>query len=323
LIGILIESTFLLFFPFVVVLSYLYLAGLKATVEGLKKGPRLAVLTGITLLWLATVPGPIAFAGALAITIAFVVLAFFENIVKGIIALLKLLNPKRFWEGLLEGCGSEEGCAARYLAAWPALAAAAATTQLITGPLTMFVLGMISRPPKLSGRLSHLSGLVGLAVVLIAWAFAVINVLKNLVLPQWLLTQEYAISGEVSKLPLTARLLASVLGREAAYAYVALLIALAVYTASRVHSALKPETRREVVAAIAPFVAYSVSMNKLGEPLTSVAYALGLTVAYSMHKRGLEVPGGLSEAVLRAFARIGKGILDYAVPLGPLRRLLS
>ena len=323
MIGIAIETSFLIFLPLVAFLSYLYLVGLRAIVEGLGKGPKLVVLTGVALVWLASVPGPVAFLGAFIITIALVVLAFFDNLKDGLKRIARVFVPSKFKKLLVEGCASQEGCAARYLAAWPALAALAASTEVISGPLTMFVLGAISKPPELKGRLAAFNKLVALIMVLIAWGYAILNIIKNLVLPHWLLMQEYAISGEVSKLPLTARILAHFLGKEASYVYMALLITLAVYTASRVHSALKLEVRRDVIAAIAPFVSYAVSMNKLGEPLTSVAYALGITLAYLMQSRNVKVPSEVVERVLDLFAKIGKGILDYSVPVGPLRRLLA
>jgi len=323
LIGVLVESSFLVFLPLVVFLGYLYLAGLRGWVEGLKKGPKLATLTGVALLWLSVTPGPIAFLGALVITLALVVLTFFEKVLDGVKALFRAVLPSNFKKYVMEGCKSYEGCAARYVAAWPALAALAASTEVITGPITMFVLGAITKPPELSGKGAALNKFVALVMILVAWSYAVLNTLKNLLLPNWLLMQEYALSGEVSKLPLTAKILAMILGKEAAYVYTALLIALAVYTASRVHTALKLELRREVVASIAPFVAYAVSMNKLGEPLTSVAYALGLTFAHFMRSRNLSVPTSILDKTLALFAKIGKGILDYSVPLGSLRRLLA
>jgi len=323
LIGILVESSFLVFLPLVALLGYLYLAGLRGWVEGLKKGPKLATLTGVALLWLSVVPGPIAFIGALTITLALVALTFFERVWEGIKSLLKVIVPSNFKKYVMEGCKSYEGCAARYVAAWPALAALAASSEVITGPITMFVLGAITKPPELNGKVAVLNRFIAFVMILIAWSYAVLNTLKNLILPNWLLVQEYALSGEVSKLPLTARILAMILGKEAAYAYTALLIALAVYTASRIHSALKLEFRREVVASIAPFVAYAVSMNKLGEPLTSIAYALGLTLAHFMRSRNLSMPTSILDKALMLFAKIGRGILDYSVPLGPLRRLLA
>ncbi|WP_148202296.1 hypothetical protein [Ignicoccus hospitalis] len=321
--GIIIETSFLMFIPLVLFFDYLYFAGLRAWLEGLSKGARLAVLSGVALFWIAFVPGPLTFVGAFVVSMALGVLAFFQNVKEGIKTLLVVLSPTKARALLVEGCGSERGCFVRYLFAWPALAALAATAEALMGPLTMYIIGLMTKPPSLKGKLAVLNKLISIVIIIVAWAFAFINILKNLILPHWLLLQEYAVSGEVSKLPLTARLLAKVLGKEAAYVYVTMLVILAAYTAIRVHTALDPRRRREIMAAISPFVAYAVSMNKLGEPLTSVAYAAGVTSAYFMRSRNIDVPATLVDKVMAAFAKLGRAILEYSAPLGPLRRLLA
>ncbi len=324
MLSVLIEFGFLLFIPLVLLLSYLYLAGLRGMLEGLEKGPKLALLTGVALLWLSAAPGPLAALGAFLGSLALAFVSFFDDVIQGIKSFFKNLGFRKVKEKLLKGCSDDVGCLFRYLFAWPALAAVAASTEAVAGPLTMFVMGYLVKPPKLEGKLSAFNKLVSIIMLLIAWSYAVINTLKNLVLPHWLLVQEYAISGEVSKLPLTARILAKLFGKEAAYLYVAALLALAVYTVLRVHEALRSEKRREVMTTVSPFVAYAVSMNKLGEPLTSIAYALGMTLAYFMRTKNVNIPGSSStlDKLLDLFARIGEHILEYSVPLGPLRRLL-
>ena len=323
IIGISIEAAFALFLPLVLALSYLYFAGLRGWLEGLQKGVRLSVLTGVALLWISLIPGPLTFLGALIASFVLVGITFFKDVKSAVKAFGKILVPTKFVKLLKEGCNSDAGCLARYAAAWPALAALASTTEVVTAPLAMFIIGALTKPPSVKGRLSFLNKIISLVMILVAWAYAIINTLKNLLLPRWLLVQEYALTGEVSKLPLTARLLAKLLGKEAAYLYVAILISLAAYTVVRLHSALEAERRREVMASVSPFVAYAVSMNKLGEPLTSIAYALGMVLAYFMRTRNVDVPKGVVDKLIYFFATVGRRVLEYSVPLGPLRRLLS
>ena len=334
LIGIIIEYSFLLFFPIALVMSYLYLASLRAVLLGSNRAFKLAVLLGVMLIWLAAIPGPLVFLGAYLTAAFLTFLAWWPKFRKneGIKEKLKAMYAslralRRFFR---EGCGSLVGCLLRFTIAWPAAATLASTLQGFLSPLVMFIIGYIininikipdvfKNDEKLKNALTKVARII---MTFVAWGFAAMNILHNLLLPQWLLVQEYILSGEVSKLPLSARLMALIFGRTAAYVYGVMVVALAIYTALRIYQLISESIESPyVIVALSPFIGYAIAANKLGEPLTSLGYALGMTFALKFSGLGrLITPLQRGEGLIK---KIGELMLEYDVPLGPLARLLG
>ncbi len=334
LMGILLEYSLVIFLPIAILLSYLYLASLKGVLKGSQRATKLALLLGVMLLWLAAVPGPLVFIGAYLSAAFLFTLVWWPNFthppsikekVKAFLEVLK--NPKsRF----LEGCSTFSGCFLRFTASWPASATIASSLQGFLSPLVLFATGYLinmnmSVPSviKLDKSLEEfLVKIMRIIMTLVAWALAIMNLLHNLLLPQWMLVQEYILAGETSKLPLSARLMALLFGKTAAYIYGILVVTLAVYTAFRIYQLLsKAMGGPHSFTALAPFIGYALAANKLGEPMTSFGYAIGMTVAL----KGIDLKraGALALKLEGVVVRIGKLMLEYDVPLGPLARLLG
>ncbi len=325
MIGLLIELLTTSMLPISLIISYIYIASLRGFIEK-GKNKNLSLFLGVVLLWIAAIMGPISFVAAFLVSMVFVLLSWVSDI-KYLIFINKIVKRlKKAREEFRKGCTTTLGCILRFIVLWPALASIAVSTYVIMAPITMFIVGYLLKPrSSFKGKLEPLNNLIAIGVVLVAWFYAVTNTIKNILIPRWLLIQNYALSGEVNKLPITARILAKYLGKEAAYIYVALLVALALYTVIRLHQTLPKSKIKYSTALIAPFLGYAIASNKLGEPITSIAYALGITssVFLSSRLQRLEVGSSmLFERVLNAFDEIAKKLLDFDVPLGPLRRLL-
>ncbi|UXD22877.1 hypothetical protein IPA_09155 [Ignicoccus pacificus DSM 13166] len=333
LVGIALEYFLVIFLPTALILSYLYLASLRAYLEGGSRGFKLAVLLGVILSWLAAMPGPLVFIGAYLTSLFLFSLVWWPNFEHSKTWRGKLEEfldfIKRPKERFFEGCRTFSGCVLRFTASWPAPATIASTLQGFLAPLVLFATGYaintnVEIPEFIKEKpySEKIASAMRIIMTLIAWAYAVMNILKNLLLPHWVLVQEYIIAGETSKLPLTARLLAILFGKTAAYVYGALVVILAVYTAYRIYQLLSrvvggPHT----FTALAPVIGYALAANKLGEPMTSIGYALGMTIAL----KGIDLSGtGRFLLKLERFViRLGRALLEYDVPLGPLARLLG
>jgi hypothetical protein len=209
---------------------------------------------------------------------------------------------------------------------WPALAALASTLHPFVSPLVMFALGLILKPKStlnVPEKLQIINKIIVVIIVLAAWGFAIMNTLKNLLLPHWLLVQNYALSGEVSKLPLTARLMAKLFGKEAAYLYLALIVLLALYTVIRLNQVLPMSEFKYAMVIISPFVGYAVSSNKLGEPLTSIAYAIGITMSATLKVNlDSDKAQALVSKVVLIIEKLGEKVLLLDLPTPNLRRLM-
>ncbi len=326
MIGLIVELLTASMLPVALVLSYIYVAAMKGLIEK-GKNKNLTLFLGVILLWIAAVMGPITFVGAFLVSIAFILLSWVSD-VKRLLRVQRLFKKLRLVrEEFRRGCTTTMGCLLRFVALWPALASIAVSTYVVVAPIVMFIVGYLLKPrSSFKGRLEPLNNIIALGVVLVAWFYAITNTIKNVLLPRWLLLQNYALSGEVSKMPITARLLAKYLGREAAYIYLALLIALALYTVVRIHQVIPKSNVKYSVVLIAPFLGYAVASNKLGEPITSVAYALGITLSVFVAPRFRAFEKGGSKLIERAFRVmdvVAKRLLDFDVPMGPLRRLLT
>ncbi len=336
LVGIAIEYTLALFLPVAAVLSYLYLASLRALLLNSRRAKNAATLLGMVLLWLSAIAGPITFLGALLVSVALFSLVWWPRLGKGrpsIREALKALKPSELRERFKAGCATFSGCLIRYLLSWPAGAVFAVTLQGFLSPLVMFVLGYETNSsfeaPKFL-KDEKLAGLVRRALrvimTLVAWGFAVLNVISNVLMPRWLIIQERIVAGEVKGLPLTARLLSTFIGREASYVYGALVLVLALYTAYRAYQYVSRRLKDVyLMTVLSPFIAFAVSANKLGEPLTSVSYAIGMTLALKQMKFGYgeKLAGAfkatnISVMIGKVSEKLGKAILEYQVPLGPL-----
>jgi hypothetical protein len=291
LVGIALEYFLLIFLPTALVLSYLYLASLRGYLEGSQRGFKLAVLLGVILAWLAAIPGPLIFLGAFVTSLFLFSLVWWPNFhhfreLKGLVRdFMKFLkDPKsRFFEG----CKSFSGCVLRFSVAWPAPATIASTLQGILAPTVLFATGYAinvntNLPDFVKDKpyAKKLENFTRVIMTLIAWGYAIMNILKNILLPHWILMQEYILSGETSKLPLTARLMALLFGKTAAYVYGILIVALVAYTAYRIFRILSRAVGGPYTfTALAPIIGYALAANKLGEPMTSIGYALGMTIA--------------------------------------------
>jgi len=335
-VGILIEYFLVIFLPIALLLSYLYIASLRATLLGSSRAFKLSVLLGVMLVWLAAIPGPLVFLGAYLTSSFLVFLAWWPkfrkrekllNTLKSTISYLKAIRVY-----FNEGCTSLLGCLLRFTAAWPAVATLASTLQGFLAPIVMFIIGYIINinikvpavgildgNPELANKLIKLLRVI---MALVAWGFAIMNILHNLLTPQWLLIQEYIITGKVSKLPLSARLLAMLFGKTAAYIYGVMVVALALYTALRIYQLIAESIESPyVIVALSPLVGYAIAANKLGEPLTSIGYAVGMSVA--LRFPSLARLGDFFAKTEIFIDKIGKLIVEYEVPLGPLGKLLG
>ncbi len=326
MIGLIVELLTTSMLPVALILSYVYIAALKGLVEK-GKNKNLTLFLSIILLWIAAIMGPITFIAAFLVSLAFILLSWVSD-VKRLLYLQRVIKKLKLARvEFRRGCKTTLGCLLRFVALWPALASIAVSTYVIVAPIVMFVVGYLLKPrSSFKGRLEPLNNIVALGVVLVAWFYAITNTIKNILMPKWLLLQNYALNGEVNKMPITARILAKYLGKEAAYIYLALLIALALYTVVRIHQVIPKSDVRYSVVLIAPFLGYAVASNKLGEPITSVAYALGVTLSVFIAPRFRTFERGGSKLIERTFSAmeiVAIRLLDFEVPMGPLRRLLT
>ena len=324
MIGLIVELLTTSLLPLALVLSYAYVVALRAYVER-GKMKHASLFLGVVLLWIAALMGPLTLVSAFVASLAFVLLIWTPKV--NIKIMKRLIDRlKRAKEEFVKGCKTNFGCLLRFLALWPALGAVAVSTYAIMAPIIMFIIGYLLKPRQsFKGPLSFLNNVIAIAIVLVAWFYAVMNTIENILLPKWLVLQNYALSGEVSKLPMTAKILAKYIGKEAAYAYIAILILLALYTVFRIHSVAPKSELKHAMTLFAPFLGYAIASNKLGEPLTSIAYALGITfsVIASPKFQGIQERGGrVIERVLVWFDAIAKRLFEFDVPMGPLRRLI-
>ncbi len=293
------EVIFVITFPLSLFLSYLYLVSLRLILDGVRVSLRLTVFTLSILLLIALLPGPLSFLGALIVSL---IIVFVTWRGKGTFT----WNFKEAWR---EGCTTTLGCILRYLTAWPALAAVSTSIYPLLAPL----IAMAAAHVSLINKPSWFKKIY----VLFAWSTAFINAIKNILEPQWYEIQMEIIKGKEVKGVMLLEILTKIFGAVGVYLYVISILIITAYTAVQIYRLL----RRNIAGAYAvtlsaPIIGYAVATNKLGEPLTSFAYAFGATLmAFGVN---LTKTSFIVRRLEPFLEMMGEAVLNYKLPTYPL-----
>ncbi len=293
------ELLFMITFPFSLLLSYLYLASLKLILEGYRASYRLLFFTLSILLLIAMLPGPLSFLGALLVSLTIVIITWRGR--GGF-----TIDLRKAWR---EGCVSTWGCIVRYLVAWPALAAVSTSIYPFLAP----IIAMAAAHVSLINKPSWFKKIY----VLAAWAMAFMNTIKNILEPQWYEIQMEIIKGKEVKGLFSLEILTRLFGSIGVYLYAILILALTAYTAVQIYKMLRRNvTGAYAITLSAPIIGYAVATNKLGEPLTSFAYAFGATlIAIGIN---LTRASFIVKKIEPLLETLGEAVLNYKIPLAPL-----
>ena len=293
------EIIFAITFPVSIIFSYLYLASLRLILEGERFSLRITVFSLTILLLIALLPGPLSFLGALLVSL---IIVFVTWRGKGQFT----WNFKEAWR---EGCVTTLGCILRYLTAWPALAAVSTSIYPLLAPL----IAMASAHVSLLNKPSWFRKLY----VLIAWLMAFMNLVKNLLEPRWYEIQMEIVKGKEVKGMLALELLTKFFGKVGVYLYASLILLITAYTAIQIYMMLRRNiTGAYAITLAAPIIGYAVATNKLGEPLTSFAYAFGATlIAFGLD---LTKTSFIVRKLEPFLEMLGEAVLNYKLPLRPL-----